>query len=91
MARHLRGERTLNEDAHDRALRLVSVSLRAPDVTRRPGLPWTPVSVLIALWALGMESDSTAGGLTYLLPVIALVMILVRLVRVRRLRAHRKS
>ena len=74
-----------------RALRLVSASLQAPDVTRRERLPWAPACVLIALWALGMRSEDADASLLSLLPVMALVMVLVRLVRVRRLHSHPRS
>jgi len=49
-------------------------------------LLWTVVIVLIVLWALGLESANDMGGLIHLLLVIAVVVILVRLIRGRRLR-----
>jgi uncharacterized membrane protein YtjA (UPF0391 family) len=48
-------------------------------------LLWAIVIVLIALWALGIGRANTAGGLIHLLLFIAVVMILVRLVRGRRI------
>jgi len=48
-------------------------------------LLWTVVVVLILLWALGMRSANSMGGLIHLLLFIAVVVILVRLVRGRRL------
>jgi uncharacterized protein DUF5670 len=48
-------------------------------------LLWPGVIVLVFLWALGVGSANAMGGLIYLLLVVALVVILVRLVRGRRL------
>jgi len=48
-------------------------------------LLWTVVIVLIILWALGMGSAYELGGLIHLLLVIAVVVIVYRLVRGRRL------
>jgi hypothetical protein len=48
-------------------------------------LLWTVVIVLVVLWALGMGSAYAMGGLIHLLLVIAVVVILVRLLRGRRL------
>lgn len=41
--------------------------------------------VLIVLWALGFVSSYTMGGFIHLLLVIAVVMILIRLIKGRRL------
>jgi hypothetical protein len=46
---------------------------------------WAVVIVLIALWALGMGSGSAAGGLIHLLLFVAVMVIVMRLVRGRRL------
>jgi len=48
-------------------------------------LLWTVVIILIVLWALGMGSAYDMGGLIHLLLVIAVIVILVRLIRGRRL------
>jgi hypothetical protein len=48
-------------------------------------LLWTVVIVLVVLWALGRGSAYAMGGLIHLLLVIAVVVILVRLLRGRRL------
>jgi hypothetical protein len=48
-------------------------------------LLWTVVIVLVVLWALGMGTGDEMGGLVHLLLVIAVVVILVRLIRGRRL------
>jgi hypothetical protein len=41
--------------------------------------------VLIVLWALGLVTSYTMGGLIHILVVIAVVMILLRLIQGRRL------
>ena len=41
--------------------------------------------ILIVLWLLGMVSSYTMGGLIHLLLVIAIVVILLRVIRGRRL------
>ena len=43
----------------------------------------TVAVVLLILWALGMVSAYTIGGLIHILLVVAVVMILVRLIRGR--------
>ena len=48
-------------------------------------LLWAVVIVLVVLWALGMGSAYELGGLIHLLLVIAVVVIVYRLVRGRRL------
>ena len=45
---------------------------------------WTIVVVLFVLWALGLATSYTLGGLLHVLLVLALVMIVVNLVRGRR-------
>jgi len=39
----------------------------------------------VVLWALGMATAYTAGGLIHLLLVIALVMVVIRLMQGRRI------
>lgn len=41
--------------------------------------------VLIVLWALGLVSSYTMGGLIHILLVIAIVVILIRVIQGRRL------
>ena len=41
--------------------------------------------ILIVLWLLGLVSSYTMGGLIHLLLVIAIVVVLLRLLRGRRL------
>jgi hypothetical protein len=45
---------------------------------------WTIALILFVLWALGMVSSYTMGGLVHLLLVVALVVIVVNLLRGRR-------
>lgn len=45
----------------------------------------TVAVILIILWALGLVSSYTMGGLVHILLVIALVVIAVRLIQGRRL------
>jgi hypothetical protein len=46
---------------------------------------WTLCIVLLILWALGMVTAYTAGGLIHILLVFAVVVLLFRLVQGRRL------
>lgn len=45
---------------------------------------WTIAVILFVLWAPGMVSSYTMGGLVHLLLVVALVVIVVNLIRGRR-------
>jgi hypothetical protein len=45
---------------------------------------WTICVILLVLWALGIVTAYTAGGLIHLLLAIALVMMIIRLVQGRR-------
>lgn len=45
---------------------------------------WTIVVVLFILWALGMVTSYTMGGLVHLLLVLAVVAIVINLIRGRR-------
>lgn len=45
----------------------------------------TIVILLVVLWALGLVSSYTMGGLIHVLLVIAIVAILVRVIQGRRL------
>ena len=44
---------------------------------------WTICVILLVLWALGMATSYTAGGLLHILLVIALVVMVIRLVQGR--------
>lgn len=41
--------------------------------------------VLVVLWALGMVSSYTMGGLVHILLVVAIVVILIRVIQGRRI------
>ena len=45
---------------------------------------WTICVVLLVLWALGMVTSFTAGGLLHLLLVFAVIVMVVRLIQGRR-------
>lgn len=45
---------------------------------------WTIVAILIVLWALGMVSSFTMGGLVHALLVLAVIIILFNLLTGRR-------
>ena len=45
----------------------------------------TIVIILLILWVLGLVSSYTMGGVIHILLVIAVVMILLRVIRGRRL------
>jgi hypothetical protein len=45
---------------------------------------WTICIILLVLWALGMVTSYTAGGLIHILLVIAVVVLLFRLISGRR-------
>jgi len=44
---------------------------------------WTIIVILIILWALGLFTSVTLGGLIHALLVIALILIVVRLLQGR--------
>ena len=44
---------------------------------------WTIIIILIILWALGLITSFTLGGLIHALLVIALILIVVRLLQGR--------
>jgi hypothetical protein len=45
---------------------------------------WTIIVVLLVLWALGLATAYTMGGLLHLLLVVALIMFIVQLLQGRR-------
>ena len=45
---------------------------------------WTICVVLLVLWALGMATSYTAGGLIHILLVIGLIVLVFRLIQGRR-------
>jgi hypothetical protein len=46
---------------------------------------WAIVVILIILWALGMVTSYTAGGLVHILLVVAIIVIVVRLIQGRKI------
>ncbi|MBK8597930.1 MAG: lmo0937 family membrane protein [Holophagales bacterium] len=45
---------------------------------------WTIVVILLVLWALGMVSSYTLGGLIHVLLVVAIIVVLIRVIQGRR-------
>lgn len=45
---------------------------------------WTICVILLVLWALGMVSSYTMGGLLHLLLVLAVIVVVLNLIRGRR-------
>jgi len=45
---------------------------------------WTIAIILIVLWLLGVITSFTMGGFIHILLVIAIIVILVRIIRGRR-------
>lgn len=45
---------------------------------------WTLAVILIVLWALGLVTSYTMGGLIHILLVIAIIVVLLNLIQGRR-------
>jgi hypothetical protein len=45
---------------------------------------WTICIILLVLWALGMATSYTAGGLIHILLVIGVIVLVFRLIQGRR-------
>jgi hypothetical protein len=45
---------------------------------------WTLAVILLVLWALGLVTSFTMGGLIHILLVLALIVLVVRLIQGRR-------
>lgn len=45
---------------------------------------WTIAIILLVLWALGMVSSYTVGGLIHILLVVAIIVVLIRVIQGRR-------
>jgi hypothetical protein len=54
------------------------------ELRRRTIVLWTLFVVLLVLWALGMVTSYTAGGLIHILLVLGLVVLVIRLIQGRR-------
>jgi hypothetical protein len=46
---------------------------------------WTIIVILVILWALGLVSSYTLGGLIHIFLVVALVLLVVRLLQGRKI------
>ena len=44
---------------------------------------WTIAVILLVLWALGMLSSYTVGGLIHVLLVVAIIVVLIRVIQGR--------
>jgi Family of unknown function (DUF5670) len=45
---------------------------------------WTICVILLVLWALGLATSYTMGGMIHLLLIIALIVVVIRLMQGRR-------
>lgn len=45
---------------------------------------WTIAVILLVLWALGMVSSYTLGGLIHILLVVAIIVVIIRVIQGRR-------
>ncbi len=45
---------------------------------------WTIVFILLALWAVGLVTSTTMGGLVHVLLVVAVIAVLIRVIQGRR-------
>jgi hypothetical protein len=45
---------------------------------------WTVAVVLLVLWALGLVTSTSMGGLIHVLLVLAIVVVLIRVIQGRR-------
>jgi hypothetical protein len=45
---------------------------------------WTLVLILLVLWAVGLVSSYTMGGLIHVLLIAAIIVVLVRVIQGRR-------
>lgn len=45
---------------------------------------WTIAVILLVLWALGMVSSYTVGGLIHILLVVAIIVVIIRVIQGRR-------
>jgi hypothetical protein len=45
---------------------------------------WTICVILLVLWALGMVTSTTMGGLIHVLLVVAIIVVLIQVIQGRR-------
>lgn len=65
--------------------RLLTRQVTMRRTTSREGaMLWTIAVILLVLWALGMVSSYTAGGLVHLLLVIAVIVVVFQFIGGRR-------
>lgn len=62
-----------------------SVLLTCVDSRRSKTMLWTIAIVLLILWALGIATAYTVGGLIHILLVVAIVAVLIRVIQGRRI------
>jgi hypothetical protein len=55
-----------------------------PSIAKEKTMLWTICIILLVLWALGMATSYTAGGLIHILLVIGLIVLVFRLIQGRR-------
>jgi hypothetical protein len=55
-----------------------------PSIVKEKTMLWTICIILLVLWALGMATSYTAGGLIHILLVIGLIVLVFRLIQGRR-------
>jgi len=79
-------------------VRVLSLQTITPPVLRKPVAVFQPIHpqkgihtmlmtiaiILLVLWALGLVTSYTMGGLIHILVVVAVVIVLVRLIQGRR-------
>lgn len=53
-------------------------------IAKEQNMLWTICLILLVLWALGLATSYTAGGLIHVLLVIAVVVVVIRLLQGRR-------
>jgi hypothetical protein len=59
-------------------------SRRSPENGKEPDMLWTVGVILLVLWALGLVSGYTMGGIIHLLLVIALIVVAIQVIQGRR-------
>jgi uncharacterized membrane protein len=54
------------------------------EISKRPTMLWTIFVILLVLWALGLMTGYTMGGVIHALLVIAIIVILIQVLQGRR-------